>query len=194
MRIWAILVLCSAAAVHAEETEVRTATVTVVTASADETGRTVLARAEALGGRLQKQTGEALSVLIPGLSPEQALAQTLPEGTPILARHTTREDAGERMADLRSRIESKRKHLANLKRLFDETDFAQTLEIEKEYLKAVQEMERLIGELRVLEESARYTVLEIRFRLESRPAASTPPQFPWMAERGADQVLGDIPE
>lgn len=182
-------------ALLAEQTEIRTATVTVVTSSPDQTASSVLLSAEKLGGRLQSQTGAALIVLIPAAQPEEALEKTLPPGIVVLSRQIARKDAGERMAQLKAEIESKRKHLANLKRLFDETDFSQTLEIEKEYLRAVQEMEGLLGELKYLSESAQYTTLQVRFQLErAQGIVRQPPQFPWMADRGVEQVLGEFDE
>jgi hypothetical protein len=190
-----LVVVCSAVSISAEESEIRTATITIVTSSADQTASSVLSAAEKLGGRLQSQTNAAIVVLIPGMSPEEAVEKTVPAGAVILARQSTRKDAGERMAQLKAEIESKRKHLANLKRLFDETDFSQTLEIEKEYLKAVQEMEGLLGELKYLTESAQYTTLQVRFQLErAQGTVRNPPQFPWMADRGVEQVLGEFDE
>jgi len=196
MRKFFFLVFFIQLSVYAQDSsEVRTAAITVITGNADETASRILAAAERLGGRLQSQSGEELTVLIPDLSPEDAIQKTLPPETAILARQSTRKDVGEQKAQLRAQIESKRKHLANLKKLFDETDFSQTLEIEKEYLSAVQAMERLLGELKYLDESARYTTLIVRFHLESaRGVVRRPPQFPWMSDRGIEQVLGEFEE
>jgi len=194
---WLLLLLCLANArlIAQDAAEIRTASLTVITSNPDDTASRILSAAENFGGRLQIQSNEQLVVLIPGISPEDAILKTLPAGSVILAKQIARKDAGERKAQLKSEIESKRKHLANLKKLFDETDFSQTLEIEKEYLKAVQELEGLLGELKYLDESARYTTLQIRFHLETaRNVVRTPPQFPWMAERGVEQVLGEFDE
>ncbi len=177
------------------ESEIRTASITLLTPNADETSARILKSAENLGGRLQNQNARSLVVLVPGLGPEEAIEKLVPGGCTLVSKQSARKDTGERRLELRAAIDSKRKHLENLRKLFDETDFSQTLEIEKEYLNAVQELERLLGEYKYLEESARYTTLTFQFQLEAVSTAPVQiPAFPWMADRGVEQVLSAMEE
>lgn len=81
-----------------------------------------------------------------------------------------RSDAAESLVDLRTRLRVKQKLLADLNKLFNESQFHQTLEVEQEIGRVILEIEKIKGEIAYYKDRA--ALWEVNVSLNQRAGAS----------------------
>ena len=86
----------------------------------------------------------------------------------LIEKTFTRQDITKEIGDLKGRLKSKREILTRLRAFFDESDVAATLHIEQKMNQIVLEIEQVKGNLRLLEDRARFAVLNIAFQFQNR--------------------------
>ncbi len=156
----------------------------------DETRKAIVARAEALGGHVALATNERLKLKVPPASVSDLMATAAAQGH-VVERSITREDVTEPIAELEGRLRSKQEVLGRLRALLKDSAVEATLDIEKTMTTIVEELEAAKGQLRVLQDRARFSTLDIsfRFRRKERIERTSSP-FEWLNSTDLDHFLG----
>jgi hypothetical protein len=111
----------------------------------------------------------------------------------VLEKSLQREDLSLQIAKLEGQLESKRAILAELRRFFDTSDTAATLEIEKNMTSLVGELESVKGQLRVLRDRAHWVVIDVSFLFTKRDRVtrvSSP--FEWLNTVDLDRFIQEF--
>jgi hypothetical protein len=149
----------------------------------------LIAWAEDRSGYLQALSNESLTLRFSSSTSLAELAQLLKRHGTILEESVNREDLAERVHNVKTGLAIKEKHLESLHKLFSGSDREQTIAIEKELHKIVLEIERLKGELRLLDDRMQLHTAIVRFRNVSVPARQSSIQFPWIQALTVDSFL-----
>lgn len=168
--------------------------VRVEVARAGDASTEFLAKIEAWGGYLQKQTGTVLTVRVPAVHFDEAF-KTVRDYGRVLSESREASDVTEEFVDVRIRVENARR---SRERLLEVLKLAKKVEdilrVEKELSRVTQEIERLEGRLKFLRDQVSMSTL----RAEFQSVATAPPvkrqrrrsRFGWVNMVGADAVMG----
>ncbi|PJZ70564.1 hypothetical protein CH373_05730 [Leptospira perolatii] len=143
------------------------------------------------GGWLIRMSNQDVTVSVPVDIPlEDVLGVAAGDGL-VIQRNIVRTNVGGEMTDLRAKIGAKRKHLEQLYKLLDESEFVQILEVETEINDTVDELEELQGELNYYSEMAANIRCNLSFRLiaPQQMTPKKPVEFPWMQIRNIESLL-----
>lgn len=135
---------------------------------------------------------DRLELKLPPERLDAFLKQVAGEGL-VLEKTLERQDLTLEIAQLDGQLEAKRAVLARLRGFFDDSGVQGTLRIEQTMTELVTEIEQVKGRLRVLEERARFALVEISFRFKQRDRliyVQSP--FDWLNTVNLDRFLGEF--
>jgi hypothetical protein len=148
------------------------------------------ALAAELGGYLAIRAEHELTVRVPREHFDEALARLSKLGD-VLHRSVVAEDVTDQHVDLELRLKNAQAVRARLEKLLEQASVRDAVEIHKELAKITDEIERLEGKLKLLNDRLAFSTIAIRFEhLEAqrvRTQALLP--FPWMRVMGLKPVL-----
>jgi hypothetical protein len=137
-------------------------------------------------------TDDRLELKLPPERLDDFLKQVAGEGL-LLEKTLERQDLTLEIAQLEGQLEAKRVVLAKLRGFFDDSGVQGTLRIEQTMTELVTEIEQVKGRLRVLEDRARFALVEISFRFKQRDRliyVQSP--FDWLNTVNLDRFLGEF--
>jgi len=188
-----ILLLCSTVRVFPEETRIYSYTY-YITATDERTVTDAIQKlAHEKGGYLKNLSTGQLSIrMAPGYNDE--LKSLFVKTGYILDERLSREDAGEKMVDLATRLSVKEKLLKELYALFNASHFHQTLEVEKEIGRLIVEIEEIKGQMAFYRD--RIALSEFTIHLNVIPPSvkkgSEPPRWQWVNSLGIPGLLQEV--
>lgn len=168
--------------------------VRVEVARAEDASKAFLAKVEAWGGYLQKQSGTVLTVRVPATHFDEAFAAVRDAGR-VLMESRQASDVTEEFVDVRIRVDNARR---SRERLLEVLKLAEKVEdilrVEKELSRLTQEIERLEGRMKFLRDQVSMSTLSAEFQ----SVAEAPPikrqrrrsRFGWVNQVGATAVMG----
>jgi len=151
--------------------------------------KSITAWAEKNSGYMQSLRQDAVTIRFSSSVGPAALSGMLRDSGLVVEEAIKRLDQSERLNSIKASLAIKNKHLERLQALFAQSDLEQTVAIEKELQKVIQEIESLKGEERRLKEDIAYYTALIRFTtagVATRPARVG---IGWIAELGLDRFL-----
>ena len=119
--------------------------------------------------------------------------QALADHGTIVEKSQNREDLTLQIADWQGQLQSKRETLKRLRGFFDDSSVQATLDIERTMNGLVREIEHVRGELRVLQDRARWSTVTVSFRFRERDRhiyVESP--FPWLNTTGLHPFLEEF--
>ncbi|MEW5848716.1 MAG: DUF4349 domain-containing protein [Myxococcota bacterium] len=157
---------------QADHKLVRTAWLTLEVPAQDQVS-TALADARrlatSLGGYVEAERTDAVTVKIPNERLETAIAQ-IERGGKLTRRDVEVQNVTAEYTDLAIRIENARTMRQRLQALLERTDDVQKLlEIERELGRVTVELERLEGQMRLMENQVQFATLYLTVEKELRP-------------------------
>ncbi len=156
-----------------------------------EVRQTLIQAAQRFGGFPVLVTDHQLTLKVPPERLSEALEQTVAQGL-VLQKTLQRQDLTETVAQLEARLRSKRDILKRLRKFFDDSNVAATLQIERNMTQLVQELEQVKGQLRVERERARSAVLDITFEFQERGRiVYVHSPFEWLNSVDLQRFLGE---
>lgn len=177
-----------------------TGTVQVMVTNVVESADKLQAKAEELGGFLLNRTGNtsannvAITVRIPA-ERFHAVVKELASFGQIINEQLSANDVTKAMFDLELRLETaerSRQRLLDL--LKSATKMEEILQIENQVRRLTDEIERMKGELRFLQDQVAFSTLTVSFFSNAPPPTPGPmrtrSRFEWINQVGVEQVLG----
>ena len=120
---------------------------------------------------------------------EQALSLFTAHGV-VIEKDLDRRDLTMEIAQLEGSLSSKEEILKKMRTFFDSSDLNSTLDIERNMNQIVNEIENIKGSLRVLKDSAKWSVIDIFFQFRERENiryVSSP--FNWLNSANTEDFL-----
>jgi hypothetical protein len=141
-------------------------------------------------GYVKSFTGNRITIRVP----ETALARfkaLMQSRSFIVDEQVYRNDVSETVLDLKTRLEAKKKLLADLYKLFEGSKFHQTLDIETEIGTVVMEIEQIKGELAYYDDLTELSEVTVDFNLKSRQGTSSPvfSKWEWIRKMGVNSMI-----
>lgn len=125
--------------------------------------------AESMGGYVQVESSESTTLFVPTQRLDEAILQVEKLGE-VTARNISVVDATANYVDMQIRIDNLQKMRARLTELVNQsTSVKEVLEVERELARVTSELERLEGQLRVLDRDTTYATLYISLDKRVRP-------------------------
>jgi len=157
-----------------------------------ETQKKLLESVTAFGGYLQTQSGNQLVLRIPAdkFDAIEPLLRKLGRVDENLTRIQA-QDVTEEYYDVELRIRTKRKYLESLHKLLTTSGkLVETLAVQKEIARVVEDIERLEGRLRFLASQVSMSTVTVTFRLAHSGSDRTfRLPWDWLDELGLDRLL-----
>ena len=173
-----------------------TASFEVLVSNVEDTLRQFLGWVEADGGYLEARENETVTCRVP-VDRFDALTARIPSVGTVLSESLKAQDVTLQSFDLAVRIENAEKSRQRLLLLLEQaTDVEATLKIEKELRRLTEELERIKGELKLLQNRVAYSTVQVTFR--SNAPDPTPiarrkqSRFAWIRQVGIEQILRDF--
>ncbi len=142
------------------------------------------------GGFLAKKQDREIVVRVPRAK-FQAVVQGIDKVGDVLHRDISAVDVTEEHVDLEIRIKNARAMQARLKDLLARANVKEALEIEKEMNRVTGELELLEGKLKVLRDRIAYSTIAVTFQDRAPSPTTQRPRLPftWLAELGLPSLL-----
>jgi len=188
MIAWFTLILAAHAA-EPQPTRV-TANLVVAVSKQDAAADVLVARTDELGGYFQSRDGDGLSLRVPSESVDALLDAAAAEGK-VLGRSVERVDVGQEIADLSGRLEARKDVLDEYFALLRSAGPDAIVTVERQIVAAIDEIERLEGRLRLLEDQAAYGRVSVDFRFRDRgaPARDGLSSWDWINSLNVQDVI-----
>ncbi|MBE7440374.1 MAG: DUF4349 domain-containing protein [Spirochaetales bacterium] len=151
--------------------------------------KSITAWAEENGGYMQSLRRDAVTIRFSSRVGPGALSVMLRDSGLVVEESIKRLDQSERLNSIAASLAIKSKHLERLQALFSSSDLEQTVAVEKELQKVVQEIERLKGEERRLKEDIAYYTAAIRFTTTGVATRPSRAGIGWIDRLGLDLFL-----
>ncbi len=168
-----------------------TARVTMAVYQVDQGLAAVERIAKDTGGYLAIKRDREITIRVPRLHFETALA-ALDKIGDVLHRDVEAEDVTDQFVDTEIRIKNARAMQVRLKALLERAPVKEALEIEKEMRRVTEEIELLEGKLKVLKDKIAYSTLTVTFEARGSNIKTTRLRlpFPWLRSLGLPTLLG----
>jgi len=115
----------------------------------------------------------------------------LPQGTYLIDEQMTSQDVGEKLSELKTSLRVKEKMLENFYRLFKQSKFNQTLDVEKEITKLVLQIEKLKGHIAYLTDRVQLSEVQVfinvKRRYKTKEGYKT--RWSWIRDLGVPMML-----
>ncbi|MEN0066632.1 MAG: DUF4349 domain-containing protein [Myxococcota bacterium] len=175
----ALLSMCAAFAVDDAPPPTRvSASVVVAVAKRDLAADALVERANELGGWFQSRNDEGLSLRVPSVNVDALLDSASATGK-VLGRSVERRDVGQEMADLSGRLEARESVLKQYFDLLARAGADSIVTVERQIVKAIDEIERLKGRLQLLEDQSTFGRVDVAFQFRDRGAPDRDGQSSW---------------
>jgi hypothetical protein len=171
-----------------------TARFEILVASAEDALERFVRKVEALGGHLQRREDNAVTCRVPA-ERFQALVAEIPSFGAVISRSQEALDVTKDHQDIAIRIENAERQRKRLLALLDKAEkMEDILKIEADLRRLTEEIERMQGEIKSLEDRIAYSAIEVVFRSsapEPRAARSRRASpFDWINRIGPENLLG----
>lgn len=162
----------------------------------EDSAREFLAKIKAVGGYLQQQSGDTLTVRLPAAAFDEAFVQLRGMGR-VLGEQREAEDVTEEFTDLAIRIDNARKARERLLEILKKAEKVEDiLKVEAEVRRLTDEIERMEGRKKLLADQVAMSTLRVTFVAKVEPAPPPPPKrsrqlspFDWINETGPETLL-----
>lgn len=170
-----------------------TGTVHVLVANPETARVKFLEQIEALGGYLQNQENDVVTVRVPAARFHETVESLVDFGA-ITHRAIQTDDVTKRVFELGLRIDNAEKSRQRLLALLSQaTEMKDILAIEQELRRLTDEIELLKGEMRTLRDRIALSTLTVRFLSDAPPPrprrAREASEFEWINQVGAEHAL-----
>jgi hypothetical protein len=179
---------------EAAETRVM-ASLVIAVDQREEAADAAVAEAERLGGWFQSRTLAYVSLRIP-VDASEALVDVVSSQGKVLDRSLSREDVSQQLADLRARLKAREEVLDRYDAVLATASVKAILSVEQQILQAIQHVERLKGQIRVLEQQANFAAVDVSFQFRDRqaPANDGTSSFAWLNTLDVQRVIAALQE
>ena len=173
-----------------------TASFEVLVSNVEDTLKQFLAWVESDGGYLEARENKTVTCRIPA-DRFDALVARIPSIGTVLSESLKAQDVTLQSFDLAVRIENAEKSRQRLLHLLEQaTDVEAILKIEQELRRLTVELERMKGELKLLQNRVAYSTVQVTFRSNAPDPTPTPrrtqSRFGWIRQVGIEHVLQDF--
>jgi hypothetical protein len=161
-------------------------------ANPDEAHSAIKKETERLKGFLSYTDDARVTVKVPPGALSSLMTYAAEQGY-LIEKTLAREDLTREIAELEGRLKSKTEILARLRRFFNDSDVAATLEIEQTMTGLVLEIESVRGRLRYLNNRADWAVLDISFQFRERDRiVYIQSPFEWLNTASLDHFIEEF--
>lgn len=153
----------------------------------------LVSAAEQAGGYFASRSDESVRLRVPPTEVETILEEAASFGVVVDRRYRS-EDLGLALAETRARLSSREEMLRSFFDVLEEAREDGVVKVEREILGLVQEIERLRGQVRLMEHRVRLATVEVRFLFHERrpPAPDGDSSFPWLNTIDLSDLLADF--
>ena len=146
--------------------------------------------AQELGGWFQARTRSAVSLRVP-VAEVDALVEAASEQGKVIERGVVREDLGRRIADLKGRLAAREDVLERYYGVLRTANSDSIVSVERQIVRAIEQIESLKGQLRLLEDQRTYGRVEVSFRFRDRaaPVRDGSSSFAWLNTLNVEEVI-----
>lgn len=173
----------------AEETRV-SASLVVAVSQREEAADALVGKARELGGWFQSRTDEGVSLRVP-VGEADALVAFAAEQGKVVDRALAREDASQELADLRGRLAAREEVLGRYYSVLATAGPKSIVAVERQIVAAIEEIERLKGRIRLLEDQSSNARVDVSFQFRDRaaPARDGSSSFRWLNTLNVQDVI-----
>lgn len=176
-----IALLAALAAAAAPSETAITASLVVAVSQKDAAADAIVGWTRDHGGWFQERTTEHLSLRVPSELAEDLTAFATDQGK-VVDRSLARQDVSQELADARGRLEAREKVLNEYYAVLATAKAGSVVEVERQIVWAIEEIERLKGRIKLLENQARWARVDVSFQFRDRsaPARDGSSSFAWL--------------
>lgn len=166
------------------------ASLVVAVSQKDVAADALVAWSRAHGGWFQERTAEHVSLRVPSELAEDLTAFASEQGK-VVDRALSRDDVSRELADARGRLEAREKVLDQYYAVLATAKAGSVVEVERQIVWAIEEIERLKGRIRLLEDQARWARVDVSFQFRDRsaPARDGSSSFRWLNTLNVQDVV-----
>lgn len=167
-----------------------TASLTVAVTQWEAAADTLVEAAQTHGGWFQSRTRSSLSLRVPTEHVDALVALSEEQGK-VIERTVTREDVGQQIAEISGRLKAREEVLERYYDVLKTASSSSIVAVERQVVHAIEQIEGLKGQLRLLEDQARYGRVEIAFQFRDRaaPVRDGSSSFPWLNTLNVQDVI-----
>lgn len=167
-----------------------TASLTVAVTQWESAADALVASATSQGGWFQSRTRSALSLRVPTAQVDELVALAESQGK-VIARSIARDDVGQQIAELRGRLKAREEVLERYYDVLSTASSSSIVAVEGQVLHAIEQIETLKGQLRLVEDQATYGRVEISFQFRDRaaPVQDGSSSFGWLNTLNVQDVI-----
>jgi hypothetical protein len=150
----------------------------------------LVAKARELGGWFQERSQEHVSLRVPTEQHEALLAFAAELGR-VTDRTANRQDLTAALVDRRGRLTGRQEGLARYHEVLVTASAGSVVAVERQIVRSIEEIERLKGEIQVLEDRAAHARLTVWFRFRDRaaPVRDGSSSFAWLNTLNVSDVV-----
>ena len=166
------------------------ATMVVAVSQPEDAADTLVAKAEEVGGWFQGRTTRSVSLRVPVDDVDGVLETAIAQGK-VIDRSLTRQDVGQSIALTQGRLDAREDVLDDYYKVLKKASADSIVAVEQEIVRAIEQIETLKGQLRVLEDQARYGRVDVSFQYRDRaaPARDGTSPFAWLNTLNVQDVI-----
>jgi hypothetical protein len=170
-----------------------TASLVISVPQQEEAAEAVVEKAKSVGGWFQSRTPQAVSLRVPVEQIDAMVAFAEQQGK-VVDKAMARQDYHSQLADLRGRLEARRKMLDEYYKVLDTAGADSIVAVEYQVTQAVAQVETLEGQIRMLEDQAAHARLDVSFQFRDRsaPARDGSSSFAWLNTLNVQDVIGSF--
>ncbi|MEZ4235347.1 MAG: DUF4349 domain-containing protein [Myxococcota bacterium] len=167
--------------------------VVVAVSQQDAAAEALVAETRRLGGWFQSRTPAALSLRVPVDRFDALVAFAEAQGK-VIDKELSRTDAGQELADLRSRLEARNSVLDEYYKVLRTARADAVVSVQLQIIAAISEIEAIEGRIRLLEDQSRNARLDVSFQFRDRaaPARDGTSSFPWLNTLNVQDVIAAL--
>ena len=146
--------------------------------------------ARAMGGYLESRNDTQIQIRIPRTRFDEALHKVEASGD-VIHRDVSAQDVTDAYVDLEARLKNARAVRDRLQALLEKAAVKEALDIQKELERVTGEVEVLEGKLKLLSNKVAYSTIEVSFQARATAAVQLAPRLPftWIGELGLPRLM-----
>jgi hypothetical protein len=170
-----------------------TASVVVAVSQREAAADALVDKARELGGWFQSRTPESVSLRVPVEQADALLAFAAEQGK-VVDRSLAREDASQELADLRGRLAAREEVLDRYYAVLATAGAGSIVSVERQIVAAIEEIERIKGRIRALEDQSENARVDVGFQFRDRaaPARDGSSSFRWLNTLDVQDVIAGM--
>jgi hypothetical protein len=167
-----------------------TASMTIQVARPVEAADALVAKARELGGWFASRTDDRVELRVP-VGAADALVAAAGELGKVADRGLERRDLTSEITGVQARLEAREEVLARYYEVLEKAGPKAIFTVERQVIAAIEQIERLRGQLRVLEDRADYARVDVAFRFRDRraPKPDGTSSFAWLNSLDVQQLI-----